>query len=73
MDIIYIKMSWKYGEGPYGKYPNEKGYEEDLERYDIVQFESQMNDEYESIYYGILNNCGKEHYVHISKDDSVYK
>ena len=41
-------MSWKYGEGPYGKYPNEKGYEEDLERYYMVQFERQMNDEYEN-------------------------
>ena len=35
-----MSMSWQSTEGPYGRYPGEDGYEEDLTRYTVEQVEN---------------------------------
>lgn len=67
-----MPMSWECTEGPYGKYPGEDGYEEDLERYDLHQFEIELNrhdyDEelpwYTKAYYNfLLTSDAEQEYV----------
>ena len=41
-----MSMSWECTEGPYGKYPNEDGYKEDLHKYEINQFGNKLYDKY---------------------------
>ena len=74
-------MSWECTEGPGGKYPGENGYEEDLEEYELRQFENELNrhkydDElpwYNRVYYNFLlkSNAEKE-YEYVVPRNSDY-
>tara|TARA_A100001015_G_scaffold291641_1_gene366052 strand:+ start:1489 stop:2025 length:537 start_codon:yes stop_codon:yes gene_type:complete len=63
-----MPMSWECSEGPGGKYPGESGYEEDLEEYELRQFENELSrhkydDElpwYNRVYNNFLFNSNTE-------------
>lgn len=73
-------MSWQCTMGPYGRYPGEDGYEDDLERYEIDTIETELtcklygDDDgpwYRNIYYEILDGLKtlSEIQFTIPKDD----
>ena len=43
-------MSWQCAEGPYGRYPGEDGYEEDLTRHTVEQmWKRNYGEEYDEV------------------------
>ncbi len=42
-------MSWQCGEGPYGRYPGEDGYDDDLTRYTVEQIENKLRSDDDSV------------------------
>jgi hypothetical protein len=61
-------MSWQCTEGPYGRYPGEDGYEEDLTRYTVEQIENKLrrrddDDSIEEQVISHINEAGKNNKV----------